>query len=85
MVEWNIRSDQQGGAGMWDTHFRYVIVPTTWPQSMTNRRLQIGRGYVGNLNSNVIDCLTYRQPMAQICNLAIASQEPCQTNVSLLS
>lgn len=23
VVEWNIHSDQQGGAGMWDSHIRY--------------------------------------------------------------
>lgn len=24
VVEWNVHSDQQGGAGMWDTHIRYA-------------------------------------------------------------
>ena len=28
VVEWNIHSDEQGGAGMWDSHIRYV--PTSF-------------------------------------------------------
>ena len=26
VVEWNIHSNDKGGAGMWDTHFRYVVM-----------------------------------------------------------
>ena len=38
VVEWNVHSDEQGGAGMWDSHIRYV--PTRF-SSEPDRRAEV--------------------------------------------
>lgn len=52
VMEWNVNSPQQGGAGMWDSHIRYVMCPFPLPKYLHHHLFRLGGAAGTNLQTN---------------------------------